>query len=75
MSEKPKISDEKIRKAMANAEASLRMEGMQTTPELDWARWAVLKGEMTDKEYIEVVYEHVMGKKLQRDVNGNGRAE
>ena len=75
MSEKPKIDEAKIEKAIANSKASLRMEGLETSPEADEDCRKVLRGEMTDEEYIARVYERATGKKLQRDVNGNGRAK
>ena len=49
-----------VETAIRNAEASLRMEGMQPTPEvlLDCKR--VLDGELTYEEYIAIVKERYM---------------
>ena len=56
--------NQKIEKAIQNSEASLRMEGMKSSPELEDARRKVLDGKMSDKEYIKMVYQFVLKKEL-----------
>ena len=52
----------KIEKAIRNSEASLRMEGLKSSPELEDARRMVLEGKMSDKEYIEMVLRYAAKK-------------
>jgi len=54
--------DAKIEKALRNAEASLRMEGLKSSPELEDVRRKALYGEISDAEYIEEVVRFVLQK-------------
>jgi len=56
------LSENQKEKAMLNAKASLRMEGMKTSPQLEDARRMVLEGKITHKEYVETVRRFVMEK-------------
>ena len=55
-------NDKKIEKAMRNSEASLRMEGLKSSPELEDTRRMVLEGKISDKDYIEMVLKFVLKK-------------
>lgn len=44
---------ERQNKALKNAEASLRMEGLRSSQEMEDARRKVLNGQMTEQQYLE----------------------
>ena len=51
------MSDHDRRKqAVKNAEASLRMEGLRGSPEMEKAVYRVLDGQMTEETYLAEVF-------------------
>ena len=44
---------ERQNKALKNAEASLRMEGLRSSHQMEDARRKVLNGQMTEQQYLE----------------------
>lgn len=50
-----KLSDEKIEKAIANAKGSLAVDGMIVTDEETEVIRKYLKGELTEKEALEMI--------------------
>ena len=48
--------------ALKNAEASLHMEGLRSSQEMEDARRKVLNGQMTERRYLEEVLRFAMQK-------------
>ena len=48
--------------ALKNAEASLRMEGLRSSHQIEDARRKVLNGQMTEQRYLEEVLRFAMQK-------------
>lgn len=49
-------------KALKNAEASLRMEGLRSSHQMEDARRKVLNGQMTEQRYLEEVLRFALQK-------------
>ncbi len=51
------------KQAVKNAEASLRMEGLQGSKEMGEAVYKVLDGQMTEETYLAEVFRHAVQKR------------
>ena len=51
------------KQAVKNAEASLRMEGLRGSPEMEKAVYEVLDGQMTEETYLAEVFRRVARKR------------